>query len=61
MADPVRYSDTLTLRCSPSLNAAIDQAAKARGTRPSEWCRQALQTGLALDGVTMAPRDTAVT
>jgi hypothetical protein len=55
MADSTRYSDMLHLRLSPSLNAAIDQAARARGTRPSEWCRQALQTGLALDGVTLAP------
>lgn len=50
MADPVRYSDTVTVRCRPEVTALVERAALARGQKPSEYVRQALQTCLRLDG-----------
>jgi hypothetical protein len=49
-AETTRYSDVLTVRCPPKLNALIAQAAKRRGMTPSEWVRQAAGTVLQLDG-----------
>lgn len=59
-SDAVRYSSTVTVRCQPELTAAVARAARAKGTRPAEYVRQALLTGLRLDGfepATIAPRD----
>jgi hypothetical protein len=50
MADPVRYSDYVTIRCTPEVTALIEEAARRRGMKPSEYRRQALLTGLRLDG-----------
>lgn len=50
MADPVRYSETVKFRCQPEVSALVDQAARARGTKPAEYIRQAVLTGLRLDG-----------
>ena len=50
MADPVRYSDSVTVRCRPEVTALVERAALARGQKPSEYVRQALQTSLRLDG-----------
>jgi hypothetical protein len=50
MADPVRYSDSVTVRCQPKITALVERAALARGQKPSEYVRQALQTPLRLDG-----------
>jgi hypothetical protein len=61
MTDPVRFNDTLTLRVQPALVAAIDQAARARGQKASEWTRNAVRTALALDGIsTEAPTQYAL-
>lgn len=50
MGDPVRYSDVLKVRCAPEVTALVDQAARSRGTKPAEYVRQAILTGLRLDG-----------
>lgn len=47
----VRYSDVLNVRCQPELNALVDQAARRRGSKPSEYVRQALQAALRADGL----------
>ena len=60
MAEPVRYSDNVTIRCQPEITRLIDRAARARGTKPSEYVRQALLAGLRGDGFNPAahhPRD----
>lgn len=57
MAEPVRYSDSVTVRCQPEVRAAIDEAARQRGMKPSEYRRQALLTGLRLDGFDPATVD----
>jgi hypothetical protein len=60
VTEAVRYSDSVTVRCQPEITALVDRAAKARGTRPAEYIRQALLTGLRLDGfdpAAIAPRD----
>lgn len=50
MSDPVRYSDTLTLREEPEVLVMIRMAARKRGQKPSEWVRQCHRMGLRLDG-----------
>lgn len=50
MADPVRFSDTIKIRCQPEVTALVDQAARSRGQKPAEYIRQAVLTGLRLDG-----------
>ena len=59
MADPVRYSDSVTVRCQPEVTALVERAALARGQKPSEYVRQALQTSLRLDGFDPAANDAA--
>jgi len=54
MGDTVRYSDCVTIRCSPAVLALVDRAAVARGCKPSEWHRQAVLTALRLDGFDLA-------
>lgn len=50
MLEDVRFSSRLTIRTEPETLASIDRAAAGRGTKPSEYIRQALRTALALDG-----------
>jgi hypothetical protein len=50
MAKAVRYSDSVMVRCQPQVTALVERAALARGQKPSEYIRQALLTGLRLDG-----------
>jgi hypothetical protein len=50
MADPVRFSDIVAVRCPPQLSALVERAARARGMKPAEWVRQALKMGVRLDG-----------
>ena len=57
MADPVRYSDTFTIRCQPELREQVERAALARGQKPAEYGRQALKTSLRLDGYDPATND----
>ena len=57
MSDTVRYSDSVTIRCQPEVTALVERAALARGTRPSEYVRQALRTALQLDGFDPATSD----
>lgn len=60
MTEAVRYSGSITWRDEPAIHAAVDRAAKARRTKPSEWLRQAIRTALQLDGIEpepIAPRD----
>ena len=58
MAEAVRYSDSVTIRCQPEVTELVERAALARGTRPSEYVRQALRTALQLDGFDPATSDT---
>lgn len=51
MSDPVRFSDSITIRCQPEITALVDRAARARGSKPSEWTRQALLTALRASGL----------
>lgn len=51
MADAVRYSATMQWRDQPEIVECVDRAARARGTKPSEYVRQAIRTTLALDGI----------
>jgi len=60
MAEAVRYSNSVTVRCQPEVTALVERAAQRRGQKPSEYVRQALLTGLRLDGfdpADIAPRD----
>lgn len=50
MTEPLRYSETIAVRLSPAVGALVAQAAIKRGQKPSEWVRQAVLTGLQLDG-----------
>ena len=59
MSEAVRYSDTLSLRLSPEVSAAVAQVAAARLQRPAEWYRQAIRMGLALEGIDMTTRQVA--
>ena len=55
MQPSVRFPDKLRLRTPKGLPRAIEVAAAARHTQPSEWARQALLRGLAADGLTLFP------
>lgn len=50
MAEAVRYSDSVTVRCQPEVTALVERAAQRRGQKPSETIRQYVLTGLRLDG-----------
>jgi hypothetical protein len=50
MTEPIRFSDSITIRCQPEITALVDRAARAKGSKPSEWARQALLAGLRSDG-----------
>jgi hypothetical protein len=51
----VRFPDKIRLRTPRGLPRAIEIAAAARHTQPSEWARQALLRGLEADGLTLLP------
>jgi len=51
MTEPVRFSDSITIRVQPEITALVDRAARARGSKPSEWTRQALLEGLRAAGL----------
>lgn len=60
MTEAVRFSDSITIRVQPEITALVDRAARARGSKPSEWTRQALLEGLraaGLDPATTLARD----
>jgi len=60
MSEPVRFSDSITIRCQPEIAALVDRAARAKGSKPSEWARQALLAALresGLDPATSPARD----
>jgi hypothetical protein len=42
MAEAVRYSGTITTRCQPEITALIDEAARRRCSKASEYIRQAV-------------------
>jgi hypothetical protein len=46
-----RFPVRMCLRAPPGLQEAIEVAAAARHTTPSEWARQTLLSGLLADGV----------
>jgi hypothetical protein len=54
MAEAVRYSDSLTIRCQPGITELVERAALKRGTKPSEWHRQAVLSALQDDGFDLA-------
>jgi hypothetical protein len=41
--EPIRFSDQVAIRVSPAMTEQIAKLALARGTRPAEWCRNAIQ------------------
>ena len=51
MTDTIRFSNSLTIRCQPELSAMVDRAARRRGSKPSEYIRQALQAAVRADGI----------
>jgi predicted HicB family RNase H-like nuclease len=55
MADPIRYSNSMTVRCAPEMTALISRAARSKGTKPTEYIRQALRAALAADGADLEP------
>jgi len=55
MQPSVRFPDKLRLRTPKGLPRAIEIAAAARHTQPSEWARQALLRCLEADGLTLLP------
>jgi hypothetical protein len=50
MTEPIRFSDSITIRCQPEITALVDRAARAKGSKPSEWTRQALLGALRAAG-----------
>ena len=50
MTEPVRFSDNITIRVQPEITALVDRAARAKGSKPSEWTRQALLEALRASG-----------
>jgi len=55
MSEPIRFSDHIAIRVQPEVTKAVDRAARARGTKPSEWARQAIIAGLRADGFDPTP------
>lgn len=51
MTEPVRFSGTISIRVQPEITALVDRAARARGSKPSEWTRQALLAALRESGL----------
>jgi len=56
--DPLRFTDSLRVRCPPSLPAAIDKAACRHLTTSSEYIRRSVIDRLVADGID--PAQTAV-
>jgi hypothetical protein len=56
MTDTVRFSDSITIRCQPEITALVDRAARAKGSKPSEWARQALSEALRAAGFDPSPK-----
>jgi hypothetical protein len=56
MNEPVRFSDSITIRCQPEITALVDRAARAKGSKPSEWARQALSEALRAAGFDPTPK-----
>ncbi|UPJ31008.1 hypothetical protein [Bradyrhizobium sp. CW1] len=50
MREAVRFSDSITIRVQPEITALVDRAARAKGSKPSEWTRQALLAALRAAG-----------
>lgn len=51
MTEPVRFSDSITIRVQPEITALVDRAARAKGSKPSEWTRQPLLAALRASGL----------
>ena len=56
----VHFPDRLRLRGPRGLRAAIEMAAAASNTTPSEWSRRALLQGLQADGLRLRDGQIAV-
>jgi predicted transcriptional regulator len=56
MSEPVRFCDSVTIRVQPEVTEQISRAARAKGTKPSEWARQALIETLRADGFDPTPQ-----
>ena len=50
MADPIRLSATLAVRCPPEVLERVSQVAAAKMTKPSEYVRRAVIERLEADG-----------
>src|SRR3954468_10694196 len=61
MHEPVRFSDSITIRCQPEITALVDRAARAKGSKPSEWARQALSEALRSAGFDPTPKPSPTT
>jgi hypothetical protein len=51
MTEAVRFSDTLVARCQPELTVAVEQAARRKGSKASEYVRQAVLAAVRADGL----------
>jgi hypothetical protein len=49
MTKPVRYDGAITLRAAPEIIKQIHVIAKRRGTKPSEWIRNAVSLALQIE------------
>lgn len=56
MAEPVRFSESITIRCQPEIMGLVEHAARAKGSKPSEWTRQALLEALRAAGFDPTPK-----
>jgi len=57
----IHYPEGLRLRAPRGLKAAIEMAAAANNTTPSEWSRRVLLQGLQADGLHLCDGQIAVT
>jgi hypothetical protein len=47
----IRYDETLLLRCQSELKTALQEAARQNGTKPGEFVRQLIITGMRARGI----------
>jgi len=46
---PIRYDTAITIRANPEVIETIHTLAKKRGTKPSEWIRNAISLAIDLE------------
>jgi predicted transcriptional regulator len=55
MAEPVKYTCLLSVRCQSEVADRVDRAAAAKMMKPSEYIRRAVIDRLQADGMLRAP------